>query len=77
MSSVSMVPSDFVRVVVSVSGLPFGVNYQMTPATLPGSGTSALIITAGSSAKPGTYAISVRTAAGGAATVNALMLTIN
>jgi hypothetical protein len=65
------------NVALSVSGLPFGVNYTMTPATLPGSGTSALIISAGQSARPGTYILTVRTAAGGSVAVSALMLTID
>jgi hypothetical protein len=42
-------------VALSVSGLPFGVNYTLTPATIPGTGSSSLVISAASTAKPGTY----------------------
>src|SRR2546430_10645921 len=54
------------NVALSVSGLPFGVNYTLTPATIPGTGSSSLVISAGSTAKPGTYTVIVKTPPGGA-----------
>jgi hypothetical protein len=65
------------NVALSVAGLPFGVNYTMIPATVPGSGASSLVITAGASAQPGTYMITVRTAAGGQVGLSSLELVIN
>jgi hypothetical protein len=64
-------------VALSVSGLPFGVNYTLTPATIPGTGSSSLVISAASTAKPGTYTVIVKTAAGGAVALSALTLTIS
>jgi hypothetical protein len=65
------------HVALSVSGLPFGVNYTLTPATIPGTGSSSLVISAASTAKPGTYTVIVKTAAGGAVALRALTLTIS
>ena len=65
------------HVALSVSGLPFGVNYTLTPATIPGTGSSSLVISAASTAKPGTYTVIVKTAAGGAVALSALTLTIS
>jgi hypothetical protein len=65
------------NVALSVSGLPFGVNYTLSPATIPGTGSSSLVIKAASTAKPGTYTIIVKTAAGGAVALSALTLTIS
>ena len=64
-------------VALSVSGLPFGVNYTLSPATIPGTGSSTLVISAASTAKPGTYTVIVKTAAGGAVAMSALTLTIS
>jgi len=65
------------NVALSVSGLPFGVNYTLSPATIPGTGSSSLVISAASTAKPGTYTVIVKTAAGGAVAMSALTLTIS
>ena len=65
------------HVALSVSGLPFGVNYTLTPATIPGTGSSSLVISAASTAKPGTYTVIVKTAAAGAVGISALTLTIS
>ena len=65
------------NVALSVVGLPFGVSYTMSPATIAGSGTSSLTISVGASAKPGTYIVTVNTAAGGSIAVSALTLTIS
>jgi hypothetical protein len=65
------------NVALSVSGLPFGVNYSLSPATIPGTGSSSLVIRASSSARPGTYVILVRTAAAGSAGFSSLTLTIS
>jgi hypothetical protein len=65
------------NVALSVSGLPFGVNYTLTPATIPGTGSSSLVISAASTARPGTYTVIVKTAAGGAVALSALTLTIS
>jgi hypothetical protein len=65
------------NVALSVSGLPFGVNYTLTPATIPGTGSSSLVIRAASTAKPGTYTVIVKTAAGGGVALSALTLTIS
>jgi uncharacterized membrane protein len=54
----------------SITGLPSGVSATFTPATLaaPGSGESTIKITAGNSAKAGTYSITVSAAGGSYAT---------
>jgi hypothetical protein len=65
------------NVALSVSGLPLGVNYTLTPATIPGTGSSSLVISAASTARPGTYTVIVKTAAGGAVALSALTLTIS
>jgi subtilase family serine protease len=51
----------------SASGMPSGVTAAFTPATLaaPGSGSSALKFTAASSAKAGTYSVTVSAASAG------------
>jgi len=51
----------------SVAGLPSGVSATFIPITLsaPGSGSSALKITASSKAKPGTYIVTVSAASAG------------
>jgi pseudomonalisin len=63
----------------SATGLPSGVSATFTPATLsaPGSGASVLKITASSSAKAGTYTVTVSAASSGSTTQKiALALTI-
>jgi len=65
------------NVALSVSGLPLGVNYTLSPETIPGTGSSSLVISAASTAKPGTYTVIVKTAAGGAVAMSALTLTIS
>jgi hypothetical protein len=65
------------NVAFSVSGLPFGVNYTLSPATVAGSGSTSLVITAASTAKPGTYTVLVQTAAGGTVAISALTLIIS
>lgn len=65
------------NVAFSVSGLPFGVNYTLSPATVAGSGSTSLVITAASTAKPGTYTVLVQTAAGGTVALSALTLIIS
>ena len=54
----------------TASGLPSGVTATFTPATLaaPGSGSSALKITAASNAKAGTYSVTVSAASNGSTT---------
>jgi subtilase family serine protease len=56
-------------VAFSVTGLPSGVSAVFTPVTLhaPGSGASVLKITATSSAKAGTYSVTVTAASSGSA----------
>jgi pseudomonalisin len=55
---------------LSVTGLPTGVSAAFTPAVLsaPGSGASVLKISAGGSAKAGTYSVTVSAASSGSAT---------
>jgi hypothetical protein len=53
-------------VAFSVTGLPSGVSAVFTPSTLsaPGSGSSVLKLTAGSSAKAGVYSVTVSATSG-------------
>ena len=53
-------------VAFSVTGLPSGISATFTPATLPapGSGASALKLTATSLAKAGTYSVTVSATSG-------------
>ena len=54
----------------SMTGLPSGVSAAFTPTTLraPGSGSSVLKLTAASSARAGTYSVTVSAASSGSAT---------
>ncbi|SES21301.1 trypsin-like serine protease [Actinokineospora terrae] len=52
-------------VTLSTSGVPSGVTAQLVPATISGSQTSMLFLTASFSAAPGTYTIKVTATGGG------------
>lgn len=62
----------------SASGLPAGVSATFTPATLkaPGSGTSALKLTASTAAKAGVYSITVTAASGSTKQTIPLSITV-
>ncbi len=64
-------------VALSVSGLPAGVTYSFSPATVTGAGTSTLTITASSTAPSGTYALTVTGSNGTASYTNPLSLLVN
>jgi hypothetical protein len=65
------------NVLFSVTGLPGGVDYTLSPMTLLGSGTSALTISPRPGVTPGIYTVTLRTAAGGTIIFTPLQLTVN
>jgi hypothetical protein len=64
-------------VALSVSGLPAGVSYSFSPATVSGAGTSTLTITASSTAPSGTYPLTITGSNGTATYTNPLSLLVN
>jgi Bacterial Ig domain/Alginate lyase len=77
--TVTVVPGSVPNpsVALSVSGLPAGVSYSFSPATVSGAGTSTLTITASSTAPSGTYALSIIGSNGTATYTNPLSLLVN
>lgn len=63
---------------LSVSGLPAGVTANFSPGTIaaPGSGSSALTLTAAISAKAGTYAVTISAAGNGTTKAASVTLTV-
>jgi hypothetical protein len=64
-------------VVLSLNGLPPGITYSFSPATVSGAGTSTLTITAGIAAPSGTYSLNIAGTSGGATYTNPLSLLVN
>jgi kumamolisin len=66
-------------VALSASGLPSGVNASFNPTsiTAPGSGSSTLTLTVGSTTTPGTYSITVTGTGGGVTETTTVSLTVN
>lgn len=77
--TVTVVPGSAANssVALSLGGLPTGVNYSFSPATVTGSGTSTLTITAGNTAPSGTYALTITGSSGPATYTNPLTLLVN
>ena len=77
--TVTVVPGSVPNpsVALSLSGLPTGMTYSFSPATVSGAGTSTLTITASSLAPSGTYALTITGASGGATYTNPLSLLVN
>jgi uncharacterized membrane protein len=65
------------NVFLSVTGLPGGGDYTLSPPTLLGSGTSTLTISPHPGVTPGIYTVTLRTAAGGTVIFTPLLLTVN
>ncbi len=65
-------------VALSATGLPAGVTASFSPATLtaPGSGASALLLSAGSQAAAGSYPIQITATGGGITHTQALTVTV-
>jgi Bacterial Ig domain/Alginate lyase len=64
-------------VALSLSGLPAGMSYSFSPATVSGAGTSTLTITASSTAPSGSYALAITGSSGAATYTNPLSLLVN
>ena len=77
--TVTVIPGSVANpsVALSLSGLPNGVTYSFSPATVTGAGTSTLTINASSLAPAGTYALSITGTSGGATYTNPLSLLVN
>jgi len=65
------------NVLFSVTGLPGGADYTLSPMTMIGSGTSTLTISPQLAVTPGVYTVTLRTAAGGRVILTPLQLTVN
>ena len=77
--TVTVVPGSVPNpsVALSVNGLPAGVSYSFSPATVAGAGTSTLTITASSTAPSGTYALTITGSNGTSTYTNPLSLLVN
>jgi hypothetical protein len=77
--TVTVVPGSVPNpsVALSLGGLPSGMTYSFSPATVSGAGTSTLTITASSLAPSGTYALTITGTSGGATYTNPLSLLVN
>jgi uncharacterized membrane protein len=77
--TVTVVPGSVSNpsVALSLSGLPMGVSYSFSPATVSGAGTSTMTITASSTAPSGTYPLTITGTAGSATYTNPLSLLVN
>jgi Alginate lyase len=77
--TVNVIPGSVASpsVALNLSGLPTGVTYSFSPATVVGAGTSTLTITAGGTARSGTYALTITGTAGSATYANPLTLLVN
>ena len=77
--TVTVVPGSVPNpsVALSLSGLPSGMTYTFSPATVSGAGTSTLTITAGITAPSGTYSLNIAGASGGATFSNPLSILVN
>ena len=64
-------------VALSVSGLPPGMSYNFSPATVLGAGTSTLTITASITAPSGSYPLNITGTSGAATFTNPLSLLVN
>jgi uncharacterized membrane protein len=66
-------------VALSASGLPSGASASFSPTSIaaPGSGSSTLTITAGSSTPPGAYGVTVTGSGGGVTATTTVGLTVN
>jgi hypothetical protein len=64
-------------VALSLSGLPSGITYSFSPATVSGAGTSTLTITASITAPSGTYSLNITGTSGGVTYTNPLSLLVN
>jgi Alginate lyase len=77
--TITVVPGSVANpsVALSVSGLPPGMSYSFSPATVSGAGTSTLTITAGITAPSGSYPLTIAGTSGAATYTNPLSLLVN
>jgi hypothetical protein len=77
--TVTVVPGSATNpsVALSLGGLPTGISYSFSPATVAGAGTSTLTITASSTAPSGTYPLLITGSSGAATYTNPLSLLVN